>query len=101
MVISLLGIEKSNNLFRGIITHPNSYPIDNNGNYHNSVNSQHNPITVCKKDDSVKHEQNSSSRNKPPSKFLMPLHIASLVAYNDTLSCIKWLKKIKLDKSYQ
>ena len=93
MVISLIYESKSKNLFRGIITHPNRYPIDNNGNYHDSVNPQHNPITVCEKDDSIKHKQNSSSGNKPPSKFLMPLHIASLVAYNDTLSCIKWLKK--------
>jgi hypothetical protein len=98
MISSLLSIEKLKKLFGGIITHPNSYPIDNHGNYHNSVNRYHSPIIVCQKDDCVKHEQNSPRGNKPPCKLLMPLHISSLVAYDDILACIKWLKNIKLGK---
>ena len=90
---------KINKLFGSIITHPNGYPIDNNSNQHDSIKPNHSPITIDNKGDSINHEQNSSSQNKPPSKLLMPLHILSLAAYDDALITIKLLKKIGLGKS--
>ncbi len=80
--------------FGNMSTHPNGQKVDNNRYQHNNVQAQNTPIRSYKEVNSIENKHNDTNANKPPSKLLMPLHIASLAAYDDALLQKHIIKKL-------
>jgi len=78
--------------FRLMSTHPYGQKIDNHSYQHNSVKPQNTPIRGYKEVNGINDKHDDANADKPPSKLLMPLHIASLAAFDNAL----YLKRIIL-----
>ena len=75
-------------------THPHGQKINENSNQHNNVQGKNTPIRGYKEVNSIQDKHNDTNDNKPPSKLLMPLHIASLAAYDNALLLKRIIKRL-------
>lgn len=81
-------------LFGSMPAHPHGQEIDNNSKQHNNVQSKNAPIRGYKEVNSIQDKHNDTNANKPPGKLLMPLHIASLAAYDDAILLKRIIKRL-------